>query len=372
MARRSLLLFAGLLAFSLAAVACGGNGGTTSSSTASGSASMRPEDITGTIRLLSYTDGFDPKYMESFHEQYPNITLKTAAMSSNEEAVAKIQAGFEVDVVNACVDEAALEMVQKGMYMPLDISRLTYWNDLFPSTKTLPGVVGPDGKLYMVPVDMGTAGIVYNADVVSPPPDSWTDLFDPQWSGRVAVEDIAITAIMIAALANGITDPLHMTDAQLEQIKQFWIEHKDQVRTFWKSDASIHALFKSGEVVIASGYPGNAMVLQEEGFNIKFAIAKEGQFLWACGYGITPNIDPKNLDAAYALLNWYTSPEAELFEATTWNYQVANQRVLDIAPPEVIERASLKAPFNLENAIPAAPPENRAAWVAAWTAVKAS
>ena len=369
MARRSLLLFAGLLAFSLAAVACGGNGGTTGSPSTGGS--VAPEDITGTIRLLSYTDGFDPKYMESFHEQYPNITLKTSAMSSNEEAVAKIQAGFEVDVVNACVDEAALEMAQKGIYAPLDISRLTYWNDLFPSVKELPGVQ-LDGEVYMLPVDAGTAGLLYNADSVTTPPDSWTDLFDPQWSGRVAVEDIAITAIMIAALANGITDPLHMTDAQLEQIKQFWIEHKDQVRTFWKSDASIHALFKSGEVVIASGYPGNAMVLQEEGFNIKFAIAKEGQFLWACGYGITPNIDPKNLDAAYALLNWYTSPEAELFEATTWNYQVANQRVLDIAPPEVIERASLKAPFNLENAIPAAPPENRAAWVAAWTAVKAS
>ena len=369
MARRSLLLFAGLLAFSLVAAACGGDGGTTGSPSAGGS--VAPEDITGTIRLLSYTDGFDPKYMESFHEQYPNITLKTAAMSSNEEAIAKIQAGFEVDVVNACVDEAALEMAQKGIYAPLEVSRLTYWNDLFPSVKELPGVQ-LDGNIYMLPVDMGTAGIVYNADVVTTPPTSWMDLFDPQWSGRVAVEDIAITAIMIAALATGVTDPLHMTDAQLEQMKQFWIDHKDQMRTFWKGDASIKTLFKSGEIVIASGYPDNANSLAKEGMNTKFVVAKEGQFLWACGYGITPNIDPKNLDAAYALLNWYTSPEAELFEAATWNYQVANQTVLDIAPPEVIERASLDAPLNLENAIPAAPPENRAAWIAVWTEVKAS
>jgi hypothetical protein len=45
---------------------------------------------------------------------YPNIKLESSAMSSNEEAVAKIQAGFEVDMVNACVDEAALEMVRRA------------------------------------------------------------------------------------------------------------------------------------------------------------------------------------------------------------------------------------------------------------------
>ena len=372
MARRSLLLFAGLLAFSLAAVACGGGGGgATSGSPTTPGTSMRPEDITGTIRLLSYTDGYDPKYMASFYKEYPNITLKTSAMASNEEAIAKIQAGFEVDVVNSCVDEASLEMVQKGLYAPLETSRLTYWNDLFPSMKTLPGVV-VEGKVYVVPVDAGTAGLLYNADAVNPPPDSWTDLFDPQWSGRVSVEESSTTAIMIGALAIGITDPLHMSDAQLEQVKQFWIDHLGQFRTFWKSGASLKTLFKSGEIVLTSGYPDYATQLQEEGVNVKFAVAKEGQFLWACGYGITPNIDPANLDAAYALLNWYTSPEAELFEAATWSYQVANQDVLDIASPEVIEAASLDAPMNMENAIPAAPPENRAGWVAAWTEVKAS
>jgi spermidine/putrescine transport system substrate-binding protein len=370
MGRRSLLLFAGLLAFSLAAVACG-NGGTTASPSASGSASMRPEDITGTIRLLSYNDGFDPEYMASFHEQYPNIDLKTSAMSSNEEAVAKIQAGFEVDVINSCVDEAALEMVQKGMYIELDTSRLTYWNDLFPSVKELPGVV-VDGKYYVVPVDMGAGGILYNVDVVNPPPDSWADLFDPKWAGRVAVENNATTAMMIGALVTGIPDPLSMDEAQLDQVAQYWIDHKDQFRTFYTQGAQIRTLFKSEEVLLASGYADNAAYIREEGVNVELAMPKEGAILWACGYGISPNIDPANLDAAYALLNWYTSPEAELFEAETWSYQVANQDVLKIASPEVIEAASLEAPMNMENAIPAHPPENRAAWVAAWAEVKAS
>jgi spermidine/putrescine-binding protein len=372
--RRSVLrTVAGLAVVAMLAAACSGDGTDGAASPTDGSSvePQNPAEITGTVRLLSYTDGFDPKYLAGFHEQYPNIDLETSAMGSNEEAVAKLQAGFQADVINSCVDEATLEMVQKGLYAPLDTSRLTDWNDLFPSMKELPGIQ-VDGKVYMVPVDAGTAGIVYDADVVSPAPTSWADLFDPRWKGRASLEDIAITAIMVAALANGISDPLHMSEDELNTVKQYLIDHKSQFRTFWKGDASIKALFKSGEIVIASGYPDTANSLQEEGVNAKFVVAKEGQFLWACGYGISPNIDPANLDAAYALLNYYTSPKAELFEAAEWNYQVANQKTLDIAPPDVIKRASLEAPFHLENAIPASPPENRAAWVAAWTEVKAS
>jgi spermidine/putrescine transport system substrate-binding protein len=163
-----------------------------------------------------------------------------------------------------------------------------------------------------------------------------------------------------------------MTDEQLQSVKQYLMDHKSQFRTFWKGDAAVKSLFKSGEIVISSGYPDTANSLQKQGVNAKFVVASEGQFLWACGYGITPDVAPENLDAAYALLNYYASPEAELYEAETWNYQVANEKTLDIASPEVIERASLEAPFDLENAIPASPPPDRTAWVAAWTEVKAS
>jgi spermidine/putrescine-binding protein len=374
MSRRSLGGLAIVAVFALVAGACSSGSSTTSTQTTGGGTPGSPVDpasITGTVRLLSYTDGYDPGYIESFHTTYPNIDLETSPMGSNEEAVAKIISGFEVDVVNSCVDEATLEMVQKGLYIPLDTSRLENWDDLFPAMKALPGVQ-VDGKAYIVPVDAGTAGIVYNADVVTTPPTSWADLFDPQWSGRMAIEDIAVTGIMISALINGIPDPLHMTDDQLEQSKQYLIDHKSQIRTFWKGGANLKSLFKSGEIVISSGYPDDAKGLQAEGVNAKFVTAKEGQFLWACGYGISPDIDPANLDAAYALLNWYTSPEAELYEAATWNYQIANQKVLDIAPDSLIQAASLDAPFSMENAIPASPPENRDAWVAAWTEVKAS
>ena len=60
------------------------------------------------------------------------------------------------------------------------------------------------------------------------------------------MEDIAVTAFMIGALANGIADPINMDQAQIDQVKQYLIDHKSQFRTFWKGDAEVKSLFKSG------------------------------------------------------------------------------------------------------------------------------
>lgn len=92
--------------------------------------------------------------------------------------------------------------------------------------------------------------------------------------------------------------------------------------------------------------------------------------LWTCGYGIAAGAS--NIDAAYALLNYYLDWHQELFEAKTWSYEVANELVLKHASAALIQAASLEAPNSFANAIPASPPTDRQAWTAAWQEVKAS
>jgi spermidine/putrescine transport system substrate-binding protein len=364
---RSLAMFSVAMMF---ATACASD-----SDPSSGGSSASGGSPSGTLRLFSYGDGFDPEYMETFAEQYPDIELVASSFGSNDEAVAKLLAGFEADVINSCVDEATLEMVQRGLYQPLDTSRLEHWDDIFPSMKELPGVV-VDGQTYIVPVDAGTAGIMYDADVVTDIPDSWMDLFDPQYAGRASLEDLSVTAIDVGALANGITDPISMDAAQLEMVKQFLIDNRGQFRTFWKGEADIKSQFKNGEVVISSGYPGTAKALRDEGVNVGFAPASEGQMLWTCGYGISP--DAENLDAAYALLNWYTSLPPQIYAANEFSYVTSNSKIVDEVSQDVLDATGISgfvtgedgAPTEV-NLIPASPPEDAAAWRAAWTEVKA-
>ena len=56
----------------------------------------------------------------------------------------------------------------------------------------------------------------------------------------------------------GIENPMQMTDDQVEDAKQYLIEHRDQFRSYADSDADKFNLFKTGEVVIADGGRGAA------------------------------------------------------------------------------------------------------------------
>ena len=357
-----LLVVAGL---ALAVAACGGNNAATpTSSTSSG-------PVAGDLKLFAYEDGFVPGYINGFKKQYPNVNLMASAYDSGDAAIAKLRAGFDADVINLCVEEDAEMAVRLGLVQPLDISRIENWDRMYPVFQKLPGVTQPDGKHYMVPVDAGVTGICYDTTKVTTPPTSFKDLFDPKYKGQVAMIDYAVTAIQVGALALGYTDPVNLTDEQLENVKNLFITAKKngQFRTFFNNDSEEVALFHTGEVSIALGYPGNAIDSRREGDPVEFATAKEGQIVWTCGYGISTKT--KNIDAAYALLNYYLSPEAEAFEAKRWNYYVTNQDALKLLPPDQVKR--LETVKDWSNILPAAPPtEGYDKWIRAWQEVKRS
>jgi spermidine/putrescine transport system substrate-binding protein len=363
--RLGILVLSVVVVAGLALAACGGDEASPSPS------STAAAEVSGDLTLFAYEDGFVPKYIKPFEDAYPNVNLRASAYDSGDAAIAKMRAGFETDVINLCVEENAEQAVRLGLVQPLDVSRLSHWDEMFPVFQTLPGVTSGDGKHYMAPVDAGVTGVVYNSEKITEPPTAFMDLFDPKYEGRVAMIDYPVTAIQVGALALGYEDPINLTDEQLENIKNLFIEAKKrgQFRTFFSNDSEIVALFHTGEVDIALGYPGNALDSQREGDPVSFAVAKEGQIVWTCGYGISSTA--KNIDAAYALIDYYLSPEAQAFEVKQWQYFPTLQTTLDILPPELQEQAGIVKDW--KNIVPAAPPvEGYDKWIRVWQEVKRS
>lgn len=363
--RRPVILLAVLVAAVLVVAACG------EEEPASSPSATAPAEISGDLTLFAYEDGFVPKYIKPFKEKYPNVNLQASAYDSGDAAIAKMRAGFETDVINLCVEENAEQAVRLGLVVPLDVSRLSHWDEMFPVFQTLPGVTADDGQHYMAPVDAGVTGIVYDTEKVTDVPDSFMDLFDPKYEGKVAMIDYPVTAIQVGALALGYEDPINLTDEQLEAVKDLFIEAKKrgQFRTFFSNDSEIVALFHTGEVVMGLGYPGNALDSQREGDPVEFAICEEGQIVWTCGYGITKTC--KNVDAAYALIDYYLSPEAQAFEVKQWQYFPTLESTLDILEGDALEHAEIVRDWG--KVVPAAPPvEGYDEWVRAWQEVKRS
>ncbi len=333
---------------------CGSGGGTSEVAAA-------PDDpdaeVSGTLRVFAYEDSVRPEMLDPVLEANPDLKIETATFDSNEEAAAKIAGGFQADVVEVCADEMQ-PLLDQNQIRPLDPKGITSWDDL--SFTNAEGIV-LDGKQYGVPLSAGLEGLVYNTEEVPQGIDELADLWAPEYAGRSTIQgSYALPAIAEAALAIGIEDPMGMDADQLEQAKQYLIDHPDQFRTLWGSDSDLVNLFKSGEVVVAAAGPQLAQRIIDAGVPAKWAYAKDGTLSWVCGFALSSKAE--NIPAAYALMNWQASAEAQAIRAQD-GYLVTNRKAVDLAPPDYEETSGVAY---ADEAIPETRPADYPSWVRAF------
>jgi spermidine/putrescine-binding protein len=352
----------------LLAVTCSSGGSTTESPGASAAPSSGAAPVTGTVSLFGYEDNFVPEVIDPFIAQYPDLEVKTAVFSNNDEAVTKLQSGFQADVINVCTEETG-RMVALDLLQPIDTSRIEAWDTLFPALRDQPGVV-QEGQVYMIPNVGGTSGIIYNPEEVPEGIDSYRDLFeDPALAGKVTLEDGASSTIAIAALALGHEDPFNLTSDDLAEIRDYLIAHKSQIRAMFKGDADFLNLYRTGEIVAGFGYHDYQAAMEREDIPVEFVPA-EGSLAWICGVGLSSHA--QNVDAAYAAMNYYVSPGPQTFYAESYTYLVSDQRTVDQLDPELVTQLGLDDPSRLDSAIALQLPDNYDEWLSVFRDFKAA
>jgi spermidine/putrescine transport system substrate-binding protein len=341
---------------SVVLAACGGAGGEPA---AVAEAPSDPEaPASGALSVFAYQDTVTDALLDPFREANPDLEVKTATFGSNQEAATKLAGGFQADVVEVCLDEMS-PLTQRNLLRPLDTAGVVDWDDLV--FRDSPGVV-TDGEVLMVPLSAGPQGLIYDAAEVEPGEvDSFADLFDPQFADRVALEaDYPLPAIAETALALGISDPMNLSPDELERVKEHLIANRGQFRALWRSDADVVNLFRSGEIVLADGGPGLTQRVRDTGVDARWVAPVERPLSWVCGLAITR--DAENLDAAYRLINWQASPEAQAIRAEG-GYVVTNPKAIALVGPRDRRTAD---PQSIENAIAETEPPDYDEWVRAF------
>ena len=290
--------------------------------------------------------GFDsPDYFAAYvaeHGTAPNFSI----FSGEEEALAKVLAGFAADVMHPC-NYSVPRFVNAGITKPIDTSRLTHWNDIFPILKDAEGVV-LNGEVVMAPADWGNSSIAYRPDLVGEDflaDPSWSIFYDPAYAGKVSMLDSELV-IQIGMMVGGKTyDEVYAsTGAEFEAAAQDWgTRGLDTSRYLWTSATDLQQSMASGELVAAYAWNDLVANLMKEGVPVAYAVPKEGIFTWFCGLTML-NTGSADEQLSYDFIDAWLAPETgkQLIEESGYGH--ANAKSFDIADPAAITAMGLKDP----------------------------
>lgn len=314
--------------------------------------------------------GYDlPEFFEPFTAAHPDATVDYTYMEQDSDAFAKLQSGFEVDMLHPCSSWWGV-YVENGLVQPIDTSRLSNWDSLVPEMTE----VGQfNGEQYFVPWEWGYDSILVRTDKVDEIPQSWADLWNPAYAGHLAIADMPDANRVMTGLALGYDDPYTTTPEQFDEIKQKLVELKNNALTYWVDSTELTQLMASGDVWVASNvWPDIYAALRDEGIPVEYIQPEEGRLGWVCGYGITTNA--QNVDLAYDFLDALIAPQSMANMANMYSYGAANADAVPLLDESLVELFQFDQPEVLQqtNFYRSMTDEERQQVTSMWDEVKTS
>jgi putative spermidine/putrescine transport system substrate-binding protein len=174
-------------------------------------------------------------------------------------------------------------------------------------------VQGPSRYVIMVPAWHNADSMGYNPKATGRPIESWSELLNKEWKGKVALLNVPSIGTMDSALAiealglKKFGDKGNMTRAEIDFLIDYLIPLKKagHFRAFWENFGQSVNLMVNGEVVLESMWSPAVAAIQAEGVPCIYAFPKEGMRGWHGGLSISARVKGKQLDQAYEYINWW-------------------------------------------------------------------
>ncbi len=292
--------------------------------------------IGGELNFMVWEGYTDTLFTEPF-EKACGVKVNATYMGSSDDLVAKLRAGGAetIDLISPSSD-AATAIIDAGLAGPLDLKRIPSYGDLSEGFRNLK-VAKKGTSVYGVPWAFGPNPLIFDSTKIRPAPDSWGALWDKKYRGKLSLQDDIATLYMVAQYL-GMDDPrdpsklYNLSDEDLAKVKAKMLELRPNVRKYWVTAGDMTQLFQSGEILAGEGWPLMTNQLRQAKYPAGETIPKEGTTAWADHWVLTKGA--KNLDAAYAWLEYTAQPFTQklLYDVTA--YIVANPAAKTYMSPE--------------------------------------
>ncbi|QEK13544.1 spermidine/putrescine ABC transporter substrate-binding protein [Crassaminicella thermophila] len=280
------------------------------------------------LNVYNWGEYIDPSVLDDFEKEY-GIKINYETFATNEEMLAKIQAGgTDYDVIFP--SEYMVEvMIKEGLLQELDFDNLSNFKNIGEEFKDFPY---DPGNKYSVPYFWGTMGIVYNTKKVHEEVDSWDALWDENYKGDIVMLDSVRDTVGVALKRLGYSLNTKNIN-ELEEAKESLIEQKPLVKAY-EADA-YKDMMASGEAAMSLAWSGDAMMLVNENPDLKYVIPKEGTNLWFDTMAVP--ITSKHKREAELFINYMMRPEVAAKCTEFVMYATSNVEAMKLLPKEFIE-----------------------------------
>jgi spermidine/putrescine transport system substrate-binding protein len=338
--RRQLLALGGTAAFVAFAAACGTT--TTETPAASGSASasgaLAGKPLENRLQIYNWSQYDAPSTYKKFErlpdEQAVGMDVRETYYSSNDELLAKLNAGAGGYDIVVPSQNAVAQLIEQGSLMALDFSLIPNLKYLDPAF--LKVSYDPDGRYHVIK-DYGITMFFYNNQVISEQPKTMKEFYDLlakyEPKGRTNLLDGPEEVVPLALMALGL-DPNTTSDADFQKVRDYLLSIRKGVTTISSFGYINDGI--AGKIILGQGWNGDVRRIvqgRKKQGDITAVLPEGASEIWADNWCVPA--DAPHPVAAHAWIDWLLTPSTAVAEMDYHNYPIPIPDALDQLSPEL-------------------------------------
>jgi spermidine/putrescine transport system substrate-binding protein len=218
--------------------------------------------------IYNWADYIGEETISAFQAKF-GIKVTYDFFDNADTMTAKISSGNSGYDVTFPTSINVAPFVERGLIQPLDLSLVPNLVNLAPEWKD-PGYDA--GNAHSVPYMWWTTGIAYDTEKVPEAQTSWGALWDPRWSGKMAMLDDYRECFSAALIKLGY-DINTTDDAKLDEALALLKQQKALLRTYTTDDIGV---LSTGDVWVMHAWGADVYQVVGDRPSVKYYIPDEG------------------------------------------------------------------------------------------------
>ena len=280
----------------------------------------------------------NPDNVAAFEEEYGVTVRAEDFYGSNEEMLARVQAGASGYDIVAPTGYMVQIMKDEGLLLQLDHSRMPNMANIDPR---FTGLSFDSEMRFHMPKDWGTTGFGYLGKFVTEDPASWAQFFDlgPKYSGRYTVLDSSPEVIGAGLKRLGYSYNT-TNQAEVDEALALLVDLKPHIASITSSQ--YRQMMSRADTYLALGWNGDFFYVAEDQPSVKYVIPEEGTEYWVDVWAV-PAEAPHPV-AAHEFMNWILTPENQGRESSYTYYASTVTGAEEFTPKAIVNDPSIYPP----------------------------